>query len=260
MFKFTTAIVRAIPRTFPKALRVNSATSINLHLARKQHGDYLTQLRKHIPNIHSLWPDVHLPDCPFVESTSTVIGNRAIVSNMGRWPHVRRNEIHEITQIFAKCHLDIYKAPVDSDIDGGDVINTQHGIFVGLSHRTNENGISFLSYVMKQPIYMIRVPGQHVLKSLMTRIDENTMVVDEKTVDKEKLVFEDFELELLKVPDPICANIVRIGDTVMMPAGYPKSEEVIRGFCEKKELKCVTVDISEFIKAEGDLSCLSILY
>ena len=260
MFNFTHAIVRAVPRSLINSFRSVPSAIINPHHARVQHGKYVGQLRQHIPNMHYLAPDNKLPDCPFVESTATVIENKAIISNMGRWPLPRRGEINEITKTFAQCQLDIYKAPIGTHLDGGDVINTKHGMLVALSARTNEDGVGFLSYVTKKPVYVIRMPGQYVLKSLATPLDEDTMVVAESTIGKNGFKFEDFEFEMVKVPDIICANVVRIADTVLMPSGFPKSEEIIRRACEKRNLKLVPLNISEFIKADGDMSCLSILF
>lgn len=265
MFNFTSVIVRAVPRTFTQAFRWNLNASINLHQAKVQHGKYVAHLRRLVKNVHYLSPDMSLPSSPLVESTAVVIDNKAIINSMSQWPCGRTKEVDEVTKTLLMSNIDVYKCPKEANLDGSDVLQTKDGIIVGLSTKTNKAGCDFLKYVTKQPVFSLEMPFGYTLKSCVTLLDEKTVVVPESSLRPAKGLSVNFDksqvmFDVVVVPNIQCSNIMRIAGTVFIPAGYPKSEAILREACEKRGLKCVVLDINEFIKADGHMSAMSILF
>ncbi len=151
----------------------------------------------------------------------------------------------------ALVDLGVDVVPIESGtLDGGDVLFTGRELFVGLSSRTNEEGARALGTIFPHvPLHTIRVAGALHLKSVATALDAKTLLV------AQSLPIHGYEL--VRVPDPICANVVTAGDAVLAQAGFPASEAIIRARAGDKHL--VTLVMSELAKADAALTCCSVL-
>jgi len=149
-------------------------------------------------------------------------------------------------------------------LDGGDVMYTGKDIFVGLTRRTNTNAIEQISkWFNNTPVHTIPCLNSLHLKCVVTPYDENTLIVAEKEGEQ----FQDYikqncntSYRLVLVPDIIAANIVRIGDTIVIQDGFPKSEEILKKLAHEDNVKVISLPMSELIKADGCLTCGSILF
>ena len=145
-------------------------------------------------------------------------------------------------------------------LDGGDICEAENHFFLGLSHRTNEEGTRQLTAHLNRQGYtsaLIDVRGLTSilhLKSGLSYIGENTLVVIPELADNPLL--RDYELIRVGKEESYAANCVRVNDRVLAPAGYPllTAELKARGF------QPLELEMSEFQKMDGGLSCLSLRF
>jgi dimethylargininase len=194
------------------------------------------------------------PDGCFVEDTALVLDEIALMTNMGAAS--RRRESGEIARALAPFRAVVRLEP-PSTLDGGDVLVVGRRIFVGLSRRTSAGGAAVLAEVL-EPLGYVVIPTKvreclH-LKSALTAVDDETLLVNPAWVDLSP--FSD--LRTLRVPDdePRAANVLRLGATLLVAASFPRTQEMLgsRGHAVR------SVDISELMKAEAGLTCLSLVF
>jgi dimethylargininase len=218
---------------------------IDVALARAQHRAYVDALR--VDRVIQLPASEAHPDSCFVEDTAVVVGRRAAITRMGA--PSRRGEEAATRAALVDLGVEIRAIEAPGTVDGGDVLFTGRDLFVGLSSRTNEEGARQLRAIFPEiPLHTIRVAGALHLKSIATALDPETL-----------LVAADLPIsgyELVRVPDPICANVVVLGDTVLAQAGFPESERIIRSRTTKR---VVLLTMSELAKADAALTCCSVL-
>jgi len=136
---------------------------------------------------------------------------------------------------------------------------------MGHSKRTNEQSIHQLSrWFTGIPVHFIPVSGTLHLKCIVTLVDQNTLVVAETELGKELMSYISNNCNnvytFVVVPDVPASNLLRIGNTIVIQDGFPKSQLIIREFAERHHLNLITLQMSELIKADGSLTCGSILF
>ena len=138
-------------------------------------------------------------------------------------------------------------------MDGGDILNTPQAIYIGLSKRSNERAIHSLSQkIDKEVISVPVVKGLH-LKSAVSYLGNNVLLIDPERV--ENGAFKNFQWIEVEGKDSYAANCLALGNRIIMPAGFPMIREKIlqHGF------ETVELEMSEFEKADGGVTCLSII-
>ncbi len=226
---------------------------IRFDLAVRQHERYCALLRGCGVEVVVLPADRRYPDCSFVEDTAVVVDEVAVLTRMGA--PARRGERGAVEQALAR-HRRIRTVQPPATLDGGDVLLVGRRVFVGLSQRTNEAGLEAVRQILAPHGYHvtpIRVSGCLHLKSACTAIDSETVLVNRQWVDSESLE----GVRRVFVPDhePRAADVLRVNDVVCMHDRFPATRELV----ESLKIAVVTVDLSEFIKAEAGPTCLSIL-
>lgn len=278
--RHTMAIARDIPNSFVNAVVAHSAdqTNVSLALARKQHDDYLSTLREHVPTL-CLPPIEAHPDCLFVEDSVVAVGDTAVITRMGHLS--RRGEVDSIKQILQQLgmkHVYDMREGNDSDnnaaiCDGGDVMYTGRHLFVGMSDRTNTPGFNFLRDVFANHGFsaddIIPVPpvvaGKEVLhlKSAVTHIGEHTLLAPEGAAGDDALnAMKAFELgyEAIRLPDMLSCNAVTVnGHVLAQDAPCKVSKSRIEQACKERTLGLTFVDTAELAKKDGALTCCSVL-
>ena len=141
-----------------------------------------------------------------------------------------------------------------ASLDGGDVLNTKEKLLVGISTRTNQEAADALSKIAGKPVVSVPVLRGLHLKTRLTSLGGNLLVVDSSSIDVATL--DGFRFIETGESDNYAANCLVIGEAVLMPAGFPKVAKNIR----KEGLRTVELEMSEFEKAEGGLTCLSIIF
>jgi dimethylargininase len=227
---------------------------IDLPLAVRQHDHYCDVLKGLGVNVEKLSENESYPDSCFVEDTAIVVDELAIICSMG--VPSRRGETKLIERKLSQ-YREIAHVSLPATIEGGDVLRIGKKIFIGQSRRTNLEGIDELAKILEPYGYRVvhvRTKGSLHLKSACTAIDEETLFVNPEWV--ELGAFRGFNLAYTPADEPWSANILRVGTTVCVQAGFPRAVELIERVAERVEI----IDISELRKAEAGLTCSSIVF
>lgn len=250
-----TAITRAVSPSITKCeLSFIDRNPIDLSKAQRQHRAYEQLLEKLGVRVHSLPAEPDLPDSMFVEDPAIVVDELAVIMPLGTAS--RRPEAASLAAALSKFRKLEY-VTLPSTIEGGDILRIGKQLFVGLTKRTNSEGIAQLSAVLAPYEYeVIAVPvnGCLHLKSAVTYIGRNTLLANRDWFDFIPLA--GFEWIDVDPSEPHAANALALGHTVIFPASFPKT----RARLEARGFHVTTLDISELQKAESGLTCSSLLF
>jgi dimethylargininase len=246
------AIVRPVPNSYDRCVRTN-VERIDVALAKKQHNEYCRTLQE--LGLKLIWVkgDDSLPDSCFVEDTAIIIKEKAIICNMK--VKSRAQEVVEVAKVLEKLK-EIYYIRPPATIDGGDVLKIENRIFVGLSERTNLHAIRQLKRILKWcDLEIVPVKVQNVLhlKSACTHLGNRHVTLSKGHFNVDLL--RDYEKIVVPKGEEYAADCLAVNGKVLMAKGYPKTKRMIEnaGFPVKE------LDMSEFRKGEGALTCLSII-
>lgn len=250
-----TAIVREVSASINDCeLSFHARQPIDVTRAIAQHKAYQDCLADLSVQIISLPAEPELPDAVFVEDPAIVLDEVAIISNMGA--PSRRPEASSLADVLSRYRpLRFIAAP--AILDGGDVLRVGHSIFVGLSRRTNREGIDQLRKLVEPYDYQVRaveVRGCLHLKSACSYVGHDTVLVKRSWVDIAPLS----GFELLDVPEGESAagNALLLNDVVVMPAFFPKTRALLEG----QGFRVRAIDMSELQKAEAGVTCTSLIF
>ncbi len=231
---------------------------IDLERARAQHSIYVTALRGAGYQVITLPASDEHPDCVFVEDAAVAFPEIAVMTRPGA--ESRRGELGPIAEVLGERRaLASIEGP--GTLDGGDVLVLGQEVFVGLSSRSNAEGVRQFGAILEPLGYRVQgieVRGCLHLKSAATAIDAKRVLVNPGMVDVALL--GDVERIEVDPSEPMAANLVALPGapakgTVLHGAAYPKTGERLRA----AGLNVVEVPADELAKAEGALSCCSIL-
>ena len=261
------ALVRALPSSFAHALAQEAPHEpIDISLAIRQHGHYTALLRQHVKRLVELPADESCPDCCFIEDTALVVGSTVVMTRIGA--PSRRNEAHRIREAFELLGaeglpLQIEALHEPATLDGGDVLQMGGVTFVGLSQRTNEAAISQLRGILNGPVVGVPVAAGLHLKSLLSAADDQTLIVADQpaalAMGQKILAALPTQSRMVVVPDKVAANVVRLGHNLLIQEGFPRSADALAGLCQTLDLTMIPLCMSELIKADGALTCCSLL-
>lgn len=227
---------------------------IDIDAARVQHRTYRHALAECGAHVIALPPLEEHPDAVFVEDVAIVLDEIAILLPMG--VASRFGEPERIAAELARWR-DLVRLPQGSQAEGGDVVRIGRTLYVGRTGRTDDSGIAELSAAIAGLGYRllpVDVRGCLHLKSACTALDDETILVNSEWVDASAFAVP----RVIEVPavEPWAANAVRAGDAVLVQAGCPRTADRVAeaGFDVRE------VDVSELAKAEGSLTCLSLLF
>ena len=228
-------------------------TGVDYDTASRQHAEYCRQLEECGANVRTLTINRELPDCTFVEDTAIILDEVAVLASMGTAS--RCAEPAGIEPELSR-YREVCRIEPPATIEGGDVLRVDRTLFVGLSPRTNRSGIRELAAVVERFGYRVvpvSVRGCLHLKTACTALPDNRLLVNPSWLEVRALR----SLRVLPVPEPEpwAANVAIIGGTVIMAAGNVRTAELVR----ELEFDVRTVDIAEFSKAEGGVTCLSLI-
>ena len=225
---------------------------IDLALAVEQHTQYqecLTELGAHVEILPS-GPD--MPDGVFVEDPAIVLDEIAVITRMGAVSHRREGET--LARALAP-HRELRHIVEPGTLEGGDVMRVGKTLYVGYSRRTNIAGIQQLAAMLHPLGYFVvpvEVRGCLHLKTACTYIGDDTVLANRAWMDADAFC----SLKFLDVPEPRGANALQIDDTVVMPAAFPKTRELL----ERSGFRVRAIDNSEMLKAEAGVTCTSLIF
>jgi dimethylargininase len=230
-----------------------SPAPIDIELAAQQHVQYCQTLRELGAGVVTLSDNRHLPDCTFIEDTAVALDEVAIITPMGT--ESRRTEPRAIATELAKYRQLVSIAP-PAKLEGGDVLRIGRTLLVGQSSRSNNAGIAALTEAVRRWDYrVIAVPvhGCLHLKTACTALPDGRLLANRGWFDSDPIR----EFKILDVPseEPFGANVALVGSRVLMSATHVRTADLL----SRNGFQLRTIAISEFEKAEGGVTCLSIL-
>lgn len=226
---------------------------IDLHIVREQHAQYEAALKSIGCEVVSLPELPDLPDSVFVEDTAVILDEVAIITNPGAIS--RKSEIDSIAEILQKYRKLIRIKP-PATVDGGDVLVVGKKIYVGFSSRSNLEAVEQMQNALKEFGYQVvgvEVTGCLHLKSAVTAVSAETLLINPNWVDKN--LFGGMNFIEIDESEPFAANGLLIGDSVIYPTSFPKTQLKL----EEGGIKLVSVDADELAKAEGAVTCCSLI-
>lgn len=247
------AIVRLVPDSFDRCVRTSSE-KIDVEVAKRQHAEYCGVLQQLGLKLVRAKGDNDLPDSCFVEDTAVIFEDKAVICNM--CVQSRADEVVEIAKVLKKFKR-IQRILPPATIDGGDVLRVEDRVFVGISTRTNVHAIGQLREILKDShmsVVPVRIRRVLHLKSACTYLGNDTVILSEGCFETNVLK----GLKKIVVPkgEEYAADCLAVNGTILMARGYAKTRKLV----EIKGFPVVELDISEFRKGDGALTCLSIIW
>ena len=228
-------------------------TLIDLDVARAQHHEYVNVLKKLGCNVIELPAEADLPDSVFVEDTAFILPEIAVITRPGA--DSRKAETESIIRALSP-HIKLIHVREPATVDGGDVLVLGKNIYIGLSSRSNQEAIDQLNEQLHEYGYTVTGVQMHDclhLKSAVTSVDDKTLLINKSWVDTHH--FENFDWIEVDPAEPFAANCLPIGESIVFPTSFPKTCAKL----EERGYKVVRVDISEPAKAEGAVTCCSLI-
>jgi dimethylargininase len=247
-----TALVRPPGPRLAEGIVTHLARSpVDLQLAERQWNGYVAALDAAGWHIVEVPPAHECPDAVFVEDAVVVFRNVAVITRPGA--ESRRPETTEVEKVVEDLGLSINRVRPPGTLDGGDVLKLGDTVYVGRGGRTNAEGITQLRSILG-PLgaTVVAVPTTKVLhlKSAVTALPDGTVIGYPPLVD-DPAMFERF----LQVPEESGSHVVVLDrDRVLMAADCPRTATIVGDLGYEP----VTVDISEFQKLVGCVTCLSV--
>jgi len=253
---FKNAIVRKPGRSLING--ITSASELGTpeyRIAIKQHDDYIEALKFCGLEVIVLQANERFPDSCFVEDVAVCTKKFAVITNPGA--PSRKGEEKEIIEVIKKFYNDIEYIKGPGILEGGDVMMVEDHFYIGLSKRTNREGVEQLIKTLKKygmSGSIVEMLEMLHLKSGLAYLEDNVLLVAGEFI--ENVEFEKFNKIIIDEDEAYSANCIRVNDYVLVPAGYPKTKEKI----EDAGFKVIVVDTSEYRKVSGGLSCLSLRF
>lgn len=253
---FTHAITRKPGNSFPYGITTAALGKPDLELALTQHNQYCADLVQLGVKVDVL-PALELfPDSVFVEDVAIVEPDFAVLTSPGAIP--RRDEAQEMLPVLELHFKRIYQIEGNATLDGGDICKVDDVYYLGLSARTNLEGVQQLAAILnlfgyRSVLIDIR-PLESVLhlKSAVNYLGDHTMLLDPRLAKLDE--FADFNRLIVPLEEAYAANCLRINDGVLVPFGFPQTLELVTN----AGYDAMLLDVSEYRKMDGGLSCLSL--
>ncbi|USG99376.1 amidinotransferase [Thermococcus argininiproducens] len=252
---FDKVIVRPPGESYKNCVSTNPQhDTIDVKLAQKQHREYVKVLRENGVDVVELEPLNPHPDSVFVQDTS-IIGassKRAIIVRFGE--PSRRGEERTVKELLLKEGFKIKEIQPPGTLEGGDILVTDQGVvFIGESQRTNKEGIEQFARYFSH-VKVIKVPINKIfhLLSGVAYLGNKIVAISPQVVDVS--YFKGFKLIQIPEDELYANNMLYLGEKkVLMPAGYPKTEEKLK----REGFKPILIGVSEFWKGDGGVTCLN---
>ena len=251
---FTRAIVRKPAHTYANGITTSNLGKPDIKLALKQHEAYCEALIKCGLELITLDANPDFPDSCFVEDTAVVTKDFGIISRPG--DNRRLGEEVEIKKVL-KPLLKLYTIEEPGTLDGGDIMQADNKFFIGISDRTNTEGSNQLSKFLTENNYeAISIAVKDILhfKTGINYLGENNLLVQESFYNLPDL--KDFNKRIISDKESYAANSLRVNEYIITPKGFPDTKSII----ENLGYKIIELELSEFQKMDGGLSCLSLRF
>jgi len=252
---FTKAIVRT-----PCKAMVDGLSSANLgkpdyQKALQQHADYIEALKECGLQVTVLPADEDFPDSTFVEDVALLTPRCAILTNPGA--PSRRFETRSMFATIRKFYAEVEVIEAPGTVEAGDIMMVGEHYYIGLSERTNRVGADQLITILENHGLqgsIVELNEVLHLKTGLGYLENNKLLACGEFLSKPE--FQGFHLLEVDPDEAYAANSVWVNGTVLTPRGFPKTMALI----ESAGYRIRQVDVSEFQKLDGGLSCLSLRF
>ena len=248
------AITRAVSPAFDACQLTHLArVPIDVEVARAQHRAYEQALLDAGCLVERLDTAPSMPDSVFVEDIAIVFDELAIITRPGA--ESRRRETAAVAGALA-AYRPLHTIEPRGTVDGGDVLVVGRRVFVGRSSRTNEAAVVQIRQILEPHGYTVSdtvVRGCLHLKSAVTALADDVLLVNRAWIDE--AAFDGFTLVDVDAAEPSAANVRRLDDRIVFPAAFPRTAERLT----RRGLRLAIVDVSELAKAEGAVTCCSLM-
>jgi dimethylargininase len=227
---------------------------IDLARARAQHSEYEQRLAEAGCRVVRLATDRELPDCVFIEDAAVVLREVAIVTRLGAVS--RRGETAAVAGAL-RSYRPLAQIEAPGTLDGGDILVAGRQVFAGVSGRTNSEGVRQLRAIVAPygfVVQEIEVRGCLHLKSAVTLVGENLLLMNPARLPSGP--FAAFDRIEVDPREPLSANGVLAGGQVIFAGAFPHTFERLQA----RGLRVLTVQADELAKAEGALTCCSLIF
>ncbi len=256
--RFARALLRRPGRRFAAGLTTGSEGPPDIDLALAQHAAYAEALAGLGLSLTILEADEGFPDGVFVEDAAVVAEGGAVITRPGA--SSRAGETAAIAKALSGAFPSPARIEAPGTVDGGDVCETDDIVLIGLSERTNPEGARQLAAHLaalgrpSEVVDALGVAGLLHLKSGISYLGDGRLAVDQRVAHLP--AFARFERAVVGPGEAYAANCVRVNERVLVAQGYPRFAETL----ERLGYRPLLLDVSEFRKMDGGLSCLSIRF
>jgi len=265
MVMFTKALVRKPCRSLVNGLSTAGLGRPDYEKALDQHAAYAGALRACGLAVTVLEADERFPDSVFIEDTAVVCEKTAVITRPGA--PSRRGEEETVTAALAAFYPRLEAILPPGTLEGGDVMRAGDRFYVGLSERTNEEGARQFAAILRRHGYeVVLVPLREILhlKTGVAYLENNHLLASGEFLGHSpkgtgvvaRPLFSSFDIIPVPTGEEYAANSLWINGKVLVPSGFPATMSLI----EKSGYKAVALDVSEFRKLDGGLSCLSLRF
>lgn len=250
----TIAITRKISSRFNECEITHiDRTPIDVDRARTQHNEYIYALAALGCEVIELPEETELPDSVFVEDTAFILPEVAVITRPGA--DSRRPETESIVRALS-AYLPLVHISEPATVDGGDVLVLGKNIYIGLSTRSNQTAIDHLQHLLNDHGYKVTGVQMHDclhLKTAVTRVDDDTLLINKNWVDTHH--FDSFKLIEVDASEPFAANCLPVNGSIIYPTSFPQTQARL----EAHGCKIVPITVDELAKAEGAVTCCSLI-
>jgi dimethylargininase len=253
MFKY--AIVRRPGKSLVDGITTAGLGKPDYEKALQQHEKYIDALRSCGVEVTILEAEEQYPDSVFVEDTAVLAEKCAVITNPGA--SSRQGEENSIKETLKKFYTHIESITAPGTLEGGDVMRVRDHFYVGLSARTNEHGARQFTGILNKYGYtasFVKMEKFLHLKTGLAYLENNNLLTSGEFIDRPG--FEIFNRIVIDDAESYAANCIWVNNVVLVPMGFPMAKAAIVAL----GYKTLEVDVSEFRKLDGGLSCLSLRF
>lgn len=253
--RFKKAIVRTPGRSILNGITTSDLGRPDYGKVLLQHGEYVAALEDCGLQVTVMPAEEQFPDSAFIEDCAVLAEKCAVVTNPGA--QSRKGEEASVHEVLKEHYTDIFRIEEPGTLEGGDVLRVNDHFYIRVTNRTNVEGAGQLIKILERFGYTgSTVLLQKILhlKSGIAYLGGNDMIVAGEPVTNP--AFETFDKIIIDDDESYAANCIRVNDYVIIPQGYKKTRSALveRGYKVKE------VDVSEFRKIDGGISCLSLRF
>ncbi|MGE5178227.1 MAG: dimethylarginine dimethylaminohydrolase family protein [Bacteroidota bacterium] len=255
---FRHALVRPPGPNFADGLTTAGLGRPDHDRALAQHAAYCEALEGCGLRVTRLDPDLRHPDSTFVEDTAVLTPTRVVLTRPGA--PSRRGEVASMREHLARHFAEVRSIEDPGTLDGGDICEADGHFLIGISRRTNEAGARGLAALLAEEgrtsafIDIRDIQGILHLKSGIAYLGDGRVAAIESLASHPAL--RGYEIVAVNPAEAYAANCVRVNDRILVAAGHPRFESELR----RLGYHVIALEMAEFEKMDGGLSCLSLRF